>query len=615
MLVTLVLGVAHAFTPHAAPGYRSLSPRPPIAALTMQQQEERGGTNPPLVCKEEALTGVVQPTTAVVAPPPQILASIERLMGVVTGGSGTYGTMFWVVLIVSLHAVLVFGTLSGVLLDASIVGELGVPRELVTLGNSLVFFGWIPGAIFGGPIGDAIGRKPAMLGAAVVGGLGMCATGLVPAGDAAGPALLAARLVTGIGLGAFVSPAFALLVESSDPRRAGQASVTWTWGYVGGVMLLCGLHLAVGALGGGWRAEELLLGGWILTTAVIAQALVVESPRYLFASGATLEALDSATTIGRWNGVDLPAQLESDAALRALRDSAEGCVLVEEGCNLGAEQLAGAAVAGEASKAGKVGKVAGEVGKTGEIGKVAGEVGKTGEVGKVAGEEEACVAAAVACASPMEDDVVWTDLFSSVGERRRLTLTLGAMEVAYNMAFYVIVFSAGALSDQLLLNLVLLAAVDLPGSALAGSLIDRIGAKPAATTFLAGACALLFALAAYDAADGAALLPLLPPAAVTAGLSLLAKSMCTGAFTAIFLLFTQCYPTKLRSAALGTGNMFGKMGAATAAPLTAGVPLLTSLTIAGGLLGAAAAAAATLPAPEGTAPTDGVAVPVAVESP
>ena len=71
--------------------------------------------------------------------------------------------------------------------------------------------------------------------------------------------------------------------------------------------------------------------------------------------------------------------------------------------------------------------------------------------------------------------------------------------------------------------------------------------------------------------------------------------MCSGAFTAIFLLFSQLYPTKLRSAALGSGMMFGKLGAAAAPPLIALAPLPTSLGVLSAVLFAAAARGTTLP--------------------
>ena len=239
--------------------------------------------------------------------------------------------------------------------------------------------------------------------------------------------------------------------------------------------------------------------------------------------------------------------------------------------------------------------------------------------------------------APLAEDYSWRDLFSR--DFLPLTLTFGVMEVAYNMAFYVIIFSAGKLSDQvgvidatnrdrsplashhthltpddsplsqLLLNLVLLAAADLPGSTGAGFLCDRIGPKATALGFLAGASATLFAFAVFegamgtDTAAGVAASPWLLELA-PAALSLLGKSLCSGAFTAIFLLFGESYPVTLRSAALGSGNMFGKLGASCASPLTASFPLATTLGIAGVALLAGATSATTLPDSRAQQPPD-----------
>ena len=171
---------------------------------------------------------------------PTVVETTDRLMEVVTEGSGAYSALFTVVLIVALHALLAFGTLTGVLLNGAIVQDLGVPLELVALGNSLVFFGWIPGALLGGPLGDQLGRKPALLIMSAIGSVGLLATGLAPNGGV----LLASRFLTGVGIGGFIAPTFTLLVESSNPGRTGLASVRWTWGYVAGVVILCGLHCA-----------------------------------------------------------------------------------------------------------------------------------------------------------------------------------------------------------------------------------------------------------------------------------------------------------------------------------------------------------------------------------
>ena len=280
----LVVGVANGLVVSAPASVA----RPPLRlpALAMLQQSKE-----PLLADE--YEGRVMRTSASLSGPnpytqgESIETNVDRLMEIVTGGSGTYSAIFTAVLIISLHAVLAFGTLSGVLLDASIADDLGLSIDQLALGNSLVFFGWIPGSIVGGPLGDRYGRLPALLGFGALGGLGLCAAGLVPAGAGSLPLLLAARAVTGVGLGGFVAPSFTLLVESSDPRRRGQASVSWTWGYVGGVVLLCALHASLSAgLHCGWRAEELTLGAWTFASALACKALIVESPKYLLASGA-----------------------------------------------------------------------------------------------------------------------------------------------------------------------------------------------------------------------------------------------------------------------------------------------------------------------------------------
>lgn len=499
----------------------------------------------------------------------------ERLMEIVCGGSGTYSAVFGFVVIVALHALLAFGTLSGVLLDASILESTGLTASQVAFANSLVFLGWIPGAASGGPLGDKVGRKTAAVAFSVLASAGLCATGLVPEGSAT--ALFAAKALIGVGVGGFLAPAFTLLVESNDPQRRGLASVTWTWGYVAGVIILCGLHYGLSGLVG-WRAEELVLGAWGFAFAAATHLLISESPLYLLASGETLAALDAARTISKWNGVDLDAALEHDESLAPLCEAAEACELIAE-----EEQPA------------EVGEVMGQQAfGTMAVTAATEAVGAAQSPNGMGADERAALANACA---PLAEDYSWTDLFT--GENLPLTLAFGVMEIAYNMAFYIIIFSAGQLSDQLLLNLVLLSAADLPGSTLAGSLSDTLGAKSVAQGCLAGACVTVALFAGLQ--GWLSMAPDLPAAASSiagiapAALALLSKSLCSGAFTAIFLLFSECYPVKLRSAALGCGNMFGKVGASCAAPLTAGFPLVTALSIAGGTLAMATAGASTLP--------------------
>lgn len=532
---------------------------------------ELARTSPP-PSKDEALTSSefapqLSPLSAGMDP-------VDRLMQVATGGSGLYSSVFSLIVVVSLHALLAFGTLSGVLLNPSIIPSLGLTPEQAALGNSLVFFGWIPGALVGGPVGDQLGRKAGLSLFALIGSIGILGSGLVPA-DAAWLFFLA-RAATGVGIGGFVAPCFALLVESNDPTRRGLSSVTWTWGYVAGVVILCMLHYATSELLGlGWRAEELTLGAWGLLFTAATQLLVTESPGYLLASGKTLEGLQAARTIARWNQVDLDAAISADPMLRSLRDAASACAFEVES---------------EWRR------------EDGMMKPMSDGMSNQEKMIAIREDEMMRISAAEVCAEPAEPEVSWSDLFGE--DRLILTLTFGCMEVAYNMAFYVIVFSAGAISDQVLLNLVLLAAADLPGSTASGLLSDAIGPKRAALVFLSAASCVLLTLVAYQQELLPSISGVASPQLVTAGLSLMGKSMCSGAFTAIFLLFSECYPTKLRSAALGSGMMFGKLGAAAASPLITAFSLTSSLTISGGLLFAAAVGASTLPASKVTTRQD-----------
>ena len=145
----------------------------------------------------------------------------------------------------------------------------------------------------------------------------------------------------------------------------------------------------------------------------------------------------------------------------------------------------------------------------------------------------------------------------------------------------------------------LLGAVDLPGSAAAAYAVEAIGAQRTAVAFLGMAGASLLALAALQSAIlGGDASEASNYASTAVALALLGKSLASGSFTAVFLLTTDRHPTKLRTAAVGCGMCFGKIGAATAPPLSTLMPLPIFFALTAGLLAAAAAAAATLPADE-----------------
>ena len=161
------------------------------------------------------------------------------------------------------------------------------------------------------------------------------------------------------------------------------------------------------------------------------------------------------------------------------------------------------------------------------------------------------------------------------------------------MAYYALAFSAGALSDHLLLNFVLLGCCDLPGAAIASRALEGDGARATARKMILSAGALLLALAALQANTAAfdAIVGVDEAhAGVATALALLGKTASSGAFTAVYVLTTQLYPTRLAAAGLGCGSMFGKIGAALGPPLSALLPLPLSLALIGSLSLAVAAA-------------------------
>ena len=155
MSAILFVGLTHALADHYLPMSRAgFTPLPRSNNPTMRYTPTHAPLRPaltPLAVLRGSVTMVqpplpppvpsAEPASAPIQTPALPVVPTDRLMEVVTGGSGTYAVMFSVVLIVALHAILAFGTLSGVLLDAAILQETGIPKDQVLLGNSLVFFG------------------------------------------------------------------------------------------------------------------------------------------------------------------------------------------------------------------------------------------------------------------------------------------------------------------------------------------------------------------------------------------------------------------------------------------------------------------------------------------
>lgn len=360
-----------------------------------------------------------------------------------------------------LHACIPFTSLAGVLLDGAIGSELQLPVEAVVLSNSLIFAAWIPGALVGGQVSDTLGRKPACIGFSMLSTLALVAIALLPPGSEA--LLYAARATSGFAIGAFMAPAYALLLESRmssakvvsqqplhtlsllskrqrerplAPSRLrhhlrpltpgpapslphnfalcllcaqGAASFAWSLGYVASIAAFAALHLAVrvaaaaGLFAGvgmsTWRLEQLLLALFVTLCIGATREWVVESPRWLLASGDAPRSLASLEAICSWNGVNLTEALHSDHQLAAL-----------------------AAAAHDAKKC----------------------------IPTAATSARSRWKQATEAPPPPAEATSWGELFSASGMLSQ-TLGLGALQLSWNIAYYALAFSAGTMSDQLLL--------------------------------------------------------------------------------------------------------------------------------------------------------------------
>jgi MFS transporter, AAHS family, 4-hydroxybenzoate transporter len=163
----------------------------------------------------------------------------------------------------------------------ALVAEFGVTRAALGPALAASVLGMCLGAIAIGRIGDRFGRRPALLASTVLFGattlLGATATGVA--------SLAAWRFLTGIGLGAALPGAVALMAEFSPGQRRSQLIVGSLLGVpIGGIL---GSALAAELVPEfGWRALFIAGGVLPLIAAAALLALLPESPRFLAARAA-----------------------------------------------------------------------------------------------------------------------------------------------------------------------------------------------------------------------------------------------------------------------------------------------------------------------------------------
>lgn len=177
--------------------------------------------------------------------------------------------------------------------------EMGMRMSAFAPVISAGLFGATIGALTFGPIGDRLGRRPTLVGAAFIFAL---FTLLTPFADTL-PSLVAVRFVAGLGLGG-ATPCFITLTADYAPRRqrAMLASLMWSAYPLGNAASGFITSYLVGSYD--WRMVFFVAGVPSLVVAVLLLLLLPESLRFLTATG---KASARAQRIARQLDPGLPA--------------------------------------------------------------------------------------------------------------------------------------------------------------------------------------------------------------------------------------------------------------------------------------------------------------------
>jgi MFS transporter, AAHS family, benzoate transport protein len=218
-------------------------------------------------------------------------------------------TVRWVVLLAAVTLVfdgydlVVYGTVVPTLLrDPSQLGALS-PAQAGALG-SYALIGVMVGALAAGFVGDHIGRRKVMLANIGLFSIGMGATAVATGVGTFG----LFRFVTGIGIGALVATAGALVAEFAPAgKRNLLNAVVYSGVPAGGVLAALLAIAASDAIG--WRGL-FWFGALPILLLPLALAKLPESPSWLLARG----HVDRAVEASRRTGIPLPPRTQDDAA-------------------------------------------------------------------------------------------------------------------------------------------------------------------------------------------------------------------------------------------------------------------------------------------------------------
>jgi AAHS family 4-hydroxybenzoate transporter-like MFS transporter len=162
----------------------------------------------------------------------------------------------------------------------ALTAALRIPRSVFGSVISSGLFGMMVGALVSGPVADRVGRKPVLVVCAVTFGIGSLLTATAQSVGA----LIAFRVLTGLGMGGAMPNAISLTSEYMPRRRRATAVTT----------MICGFSL--GAAAGGFVAAAIIprfgwesvfvVGGVVpVLIAVAAFFLLPDSIRFLLVRG------------------------------------------------------------------------------------------------------------------------------------------------------------------------------------------------------------------------------------------------------------------------------------------------------------------------------------------
>lgn len=192
----------------------------------------------------------------------------------------------------------------------SVAAEFGLSGSQLGLLISLGFIGMGIGSLSFGPLGDRVGRRPILLAALTLDGIGLVWSGLAGSATELG----IARLLTGIGVGGVLTVVTVITSEYSNKRNRGMAISIYAAGYGVGATL-GGLLAAQLIPTTGWRG--VFLAGAVLSVLGIAAvwAFIPESFDYLRTRGELTHARQIAVRLGIREEITFPESPDTPASL------------------------------------------------------------------------------------------------------------------------------------------------------------------------------------------------------------------------------------------------------------------------------------------------------------